>query len=155
MFDAFIQFCAQWGYLGLFLGSFLAGSIFPFSSEALVIACVGPFHMDKMWCLLAATAGNVSGGMTCYWLGHLGKIEWIERYTTVTKEKLDRALKYMEKRGAWMGFFAFVPMLGTAISVALGYVRTNAWIVLATMTVGKVLRYILIIWGTVWITSLF
>ena len=155
MLDAFTQFFAQWGYIGLFLGSFVAGSVFPFSSEALVIACVGPLHMDKLVCLLAATFGNVCGGMTCYWLGHLGKIEWIERYAKVSKEKLDRTLKYMEKRGAWLGFLAWVPMLGTAISVALGYVRTNVWLVLFTMAVGKVLRYAAVIWGTLWITSLF
>ena len=80
MLDTLIQFFAQWGYLGLFLGSFLAGSIVPFSSEALVIACVGPLHMDPVISLFVALAGNVSGGMTCYYIGHLGKIEWIEKY---------------------------------------------------------------------------
>ena len=48
MLDALIHFFTQWGYLGLFLGSFLAGSIVPFSSEALVIACVGPLHMTRL-----------------------------------------------------------------------------------------------------------
>jgi len=38
MLDTLIQFFTQWGYLGLLLGSFMAGSIIPFSSEALVIA---------------------------------------------------------------------------------------------------------------------
>ena len=122
MLDSLIQFFTQWGYLGLFLGSFLAGSIVPFSSEALVIACVGPLHMTPVTSLFVALAGNVSGGMTCYYIGHLGKIEWIEKYARVSEEKLNRALHFMHNRGAWMGFFAFVPMLGTAISVALGYV---------------------------------
>ena len=54
----------------------------------------------------------------------------------------------MHNRGAWMGFFAFIPILGTAISVALGYVRSNPWIVLVTMTLGKLLRYAAIIWGS-------
>jgi membrane protein YqaA with SNARE-associated domain len=148
MLDALIHFFTQWGYLGLFLGSFLAGSIVPFSSEALVIACVGPLHMNPLSCLLVALAGNVSGGMTCYYIGHLGKIEWIEKYARVSEEKLNKALKFMKNRGAWMGFFAFIPILGTAISVALGYVRSNPWIVLVTMTIGKLLRYAAIIWGS-------
>ena len=63
MLDALIHFFTQWGYLGLFLGSFLAGSIVPFSSEALVIACVGPLHMSPVTSLCVALAGNVSGGM--------------------------------------------------------------------------------------------
>ena len=148
MLDALIHFFTQWGYLGLFLGSFLAGSIVPFSSEALVIACVGPLHMNPVTSLFVALAGNVSGGMTCYYIGHLGKIEWIEKYARVSEEKLNKALKFMKNRGAWMGFFAFIPILGTAISVALGYVRSNPWIVLVTMTIGKLLRYAAIIWGS-------
>ena len=148
MLDTLIQFFAQWGYLGLFLGSFLAGSIIPFSSEALVVACVGALHMSPVTSLLVALAGNVCGGMTCYYIGHLGKIEWIEKYAHVSEEKLNRALNFMQNRGAWMGFFAFIPILGTAISVALGYVRSNPWIVLITMALGKLIRYAVVIWGS-------
>ena len=155
MLDSLIDFFVQWGYFGVFLGSFVAGSVVPFSSEALVVACVGPLHMDPVICLFVALAGNVSGGMTCYYIGHLGKIEWIEKYARVKKEKLDRALAFMHGRGAWMGVFAFIPILGTAISVALGYVRSNVWIVLLTMTIGKMLRYAAIIWGSLKIIDLF
>lgn len=155
MLDALIHFFTQWGYLGLFLGSFLAGSIVPFSSEALVVACVGALHMDPVTSLLVALTGNVSGGMTCYYIGHLGKIEWIEKYAHVSEEKLNRALHFMKNRGAWMGFFAFIPMLGTAISVALGYVRSNPWIVLVTMTLGKLIRYAVLIWGSLKLISIF
>jgi len=155
MLDSLIDFFAQWGYFGVFLGSFVAGSVVPFSSEALVVACVGPLHMDPVICLFVASTGNVSGGMTCYYIGHLGKIEWIEKYARVKKKKLDRALAFMHGRGAWMGFFAFIPILGTAISVALGYVRSNVWIVLLTMTIGKLLRYAAVIWGSLKIIDLF
>jgi len=155
MLDSLVSLFAQWGYVGLFAGSFLAGSLIPFSSEALLIACVGAFHMDIPTCVLVALAGNVSGGMTCYWVGRQGRIEWIERFTRVSQEKLDRALHFLHNRGAWMGFFAFIPLLGTAITVALGYVRANPWIVLLSMTVGKLLRYIFIVWGSLKLISLF
>ena len=102
MLDTLIQFFTQWGYLGLFLGSFLAGSIVPFSSEALVIACVGPLHMDPVTSLFVALAGNVSGGMTCYYIGHLGKIEWIEKYAHVSEEKLVTQFK-QRPRLYWIG----------------------------------------------------
>ena len=110
--------------------------------------------MDPVTSLFVALAGNVSGGMTCYYIGHLGKIEWIERYAKVSEEKLNRALKFMKNRGAWMGFFAFVPILGTAISVALGYVRSNPWIVLITMAIGKLIRYAVVIWGSLKIINM-
>ena len=131
--DAILQFLIDWGYWGLFLGSFIAGSVLPFSSEAVLAACVGPLGLDPVISIAAATAGNVSGGMTCYWMGH--------------KEKMDRAEKFVHGRGAWMAFFAFIPILGSAISIVLGMMRANIWIVILAMTIGKVLRYALLVWG--------
>ncbi len=153
--DAFIEFFIQWGYVGLFVGSFIAGSVVPLSSEALVVAClVPPFQINPWICLFAATLGNVSGGTTCYWLGTLGNMEWIERYAHVKKEKLERAERFIQGRGAWMGFFAFIPILGTAITVALGYMRSHFPTVLLSMTIGKALRYAVLIWGTLGVASL-
>ena len=137
--DAILQFLIDWGYWGLFLGSFIAGSVLPFSSEAVLAACVGPLGLDPVISIAAATAGNVSGGMTCYWMGHLGNMEWIEKYFHVKKEKMDRAEKFVHGRGAWMAFFAFIPILGSAISIVLGMMRANIWIVILAMTIGKVL----------------
>jgi membrane protein YqaA with SNARE-associated domain len=83
--------------------------------------------------------------MTCYWLGHLGKMEWIERYLKVKPEKIEKTRKFLQGRGAYMAFFAFLPILGTLIAITLGYMRSNRWIVLASMTAGKLLRYIIIL----------
>ena len=80
--DAFIQFLTEWGYWGMFLSAFLAGTILPFSSEAVMLACVG-LGLDPVLSTLATTAGNALGGLTCYWIGHLGKMEWIEKYFRV------------------------------------------------------------------------
>lgn len=146
--DSFVQFFIQWGYFGLFLGSFVAGSVLPFSSEALLVVCVGPLHLTPWGCLLAALLGNVSGGMTCYWLGHLGNPQWIERWTHVKREKMERAQRWVNRWGAYVALLAWVPLLGSAITVALGYLRANLWLTLLFMTIGKAARYALIIWGT-------
>ena len=56
------------GYLGLFIASFLAATVVPFSSEVIFSAMVfGGF--DEWTCVLIATVGNWLGGMTCYYLG--------------------------------------------------------------------------------------
>lgn len=116
-------------------------------SEAVLAACVGPLGLDPVISIAAATAGNVAGGMTCYWMGHLGNMEWIEKYFHVKKEKMDRAERFVHGRGAWMAFFAFIPILGSAISIVLGMMRANIWIVILAMTIGKILRYALLVWG--------
>ena len=61
---------------------------------------------------------------------------------------MGRASLWVKKRGAWMAFFAFIPILGSAITVALGLLRANVWGTVAAMTLGKWLRYAAVIWGT-------
>ena len=53
----------------------------------------------------------------------------------------------MAGRGAWMGFFAFLPILGSAITVVLGLMRANVGITLVSMTFGKFIRFALLVFG--------
>ena len=76
--DTALQFLLDYGYIGMFLASFLAGSILPFSSEALLVAFV-QMGLNPVLTVLSATLGNTAGSMTCYWIGHLGKMEYVER----------------------------------------------------------------------------
>ena len=131
---------AGWSYAGMFLAAFAAGSLIPLGSEVL-FALLIQGGCDPWGCLAAATAGNTLGGMTCYWTGMLGKREWIGRWLGVSDEKLARASRFLQGRGAWMGFFAFLPYLGEAVAVGLGLMRSNGWLTAASMALGKGLRY--------------
>lgn len=134
----------EWGFAGLFIATFLSGTIIPFSSELIMFGLI-KLGADPISCLVAATLGNTLGGMTCYWVGHLGKMEWIERYLKMKPEKIEKAQKFLQGRGAYMALFSFLPFVGEVIAVTLGYMRSNRWIVLASMTVGKLIRYIIIL----------
>ena len=108
--DAFInsviQLLIDWGIPGLFLSALLAGSIVPFSSELVLVALV-EVGLSPVTCVLAAALGNTLGGMTCYYMGHLGKVDWIEKYFKVKKEKVDRMEAFLQGKGALMAFFCF------------------------------------------------
>lgn len=136
-----MQTLIEWSYFGLFLATFLAGSIFPFSSEIVLSGVLALEGINPWGCIAAATAGNFLGGMTCYWIGHFGKIEWIEKYLKVKPEKLQKYLVYMKGKGSWMAVFTFVPVVGDLLAVTLGYMRANVWVTAITMLVGKFLRY--------------
>lgn len=152
--DAVIQFMIEWGYLGMFLSALIAGTVVPFSSEAVLVACIS-MGLNPILCVLAATAGNMIGGMTCYWLGSLGNMKWIERYFGVNEKKLKRAERFVKGRGAWMAFFMFIPFLGEAIGVVLGLMRANVWITTIAMFLGKSFRYIAIAATAMGLTTLF
>ena len=76
--DSMIQLLIEWGLPGLFISALLAGSIVPFSSELVLVALV-KLGLPPIACLISATLGNTVGGMTCYYMGRLGKISWIEK----------------------------------------------------------------------------
>ena len=59
------QFFTDWGYVGLFLSAFVAGSILPFSSEVVLVILVR-MGLDPLLCLFAAASGNTRGGMTLF-----------------------------------------------------------------------------------------
>ncbi len=101
------------------------------------------------WLLMAyGTVGNVLGSMFNYWVGHMGKTEWFERYLHVKPRDMERAERFMAGRGAWMGFFAFLPIIGSAITILLGLMRANIVITFVAITLGKVFRYLVLIYGT-------
>lgn len=129
------------GYLGLFLGSFLAATVIPFSSEIIFSAMVFS-GLDPWTCVWVATAGNFAGGMTSYYVGLLGKIEWIEKYFHIKKEKIEKTTGRIQKYGDWFAFFSFVPFIGDVIAVATGFFRCKWWKVAISMLVGKFARYI-------------
>lgn len=137
-----MDFLIDWGYWGLFLATFLAGSILPFSSE-LVLSGLLAVGADPNWCLIAATGGNFLGGMSCFGIGYLGKTEWMVRYLKIRPERIDRMKAFLQGKGALMAFFSFVPLVGDIIAVSLGFMRANIALTAFAMLVGKGLRYYL------------
>lgn len=148
-----LDFLIEYGYIGLFVASFLAATILPFSSDivfgGLIAAGLSPWP-----CVLIATIGNWGGGMTNYFLGRLGKIEWIEKYLGIAPAKIEKMQNWLQGKGALMAFFSWLPVVGDLMAVALGYMRANVYLVNISMFVGKGVRYIfimyLVIYGKQW-----
>lgn len=140
MFESFIDFLVCHGSAGMFLAAFLAGSFFPFSSEVVMLALFEG-GADATGLVLWGTAGNTLGSLFNFGIGRLGREEWIERYAKVSHEKLVRGQYYVRRYGAWAGFFAWLPILGTLLCVAMGFLRTNVPLSILTMVIGKYARY--------------
>ena len=141
-----IDLLISYGYWGMLITAFIAGSFFPFSSEAVMTGLLAA-GLDPWGLIIYGTIGNVAGGMFNSFVGRQGKVEWIEKYVHVKQKDLDRATHFMAGRGAWMGFFSFVPLLGSAITIALGLMRANIPISLTSIAIGKFLRYVILIYG--------
>lgn len=145
--DILIELIKDNGYWGMLVAAFLAGSFFPFSSEAVMLGLLAA-GLEPWSLIVYGTIGNVAGSFFNYGVGRMGRLDWIERYLHVDNHKIERAKNFMAGHGAWMGFFAFLPVLGSAITIALGLMRANIPVSLTSITIGKFLRYLLLIYGT-------
>ena len=60
--DAFIDLLINYGYWGMLTAAFLAGSFFPFSSEAVMLGLMAA-GLDPITLAVYGTIGNVAGPM--------------------------------------------------------------------------------------------
>lgn len=139
-----------YGYWGMLIAAFLAGSFFPFSSETVMLA-LWAAGLEPWPLVIYGSIGNVLGSLFNYVVGRMGRLDWLEKWFHVKKENLDKAERFMAGHGALMGFFSFIPVLGSAITIVLGFTRANFIISFISITIGKVLRYWILIFGADWV----
>lgn len=145
--DVIIQFLIEHGLWGMFIAAFFAGSILPLASEvvlsALVAASVAPLEL-----LVVGTIGNTLGSATNYGIGRLGREDMIERYLRVNPQALERGKRYVHKFGFWGGLLSWIPILGSLITIALGYLRVNLPLTVLMLIIGKFVRYCFVVLAT-------
>lgn len=129
------------GLLGLFLGTFLAATIFPFSSDALYLAVLAATS-NPAGCLAAGTAGNWLGSVLTYWIGWAGRWEWIEKWLKVKPETLQKQKAMIDRYGIWLALLCWVPVAGDVIAIALGFYRTRPVWTAILMLIGKFVRFL-------------
>lgn len=142
--DTFISLLAENGGVGMFCAAFLAGSFFPFSSEAVMLALLAA-GANPTELLLWGTAGNTLGSLFNYGVGSLGREEWIERWTKVPPEKLERGKRWVRHYGVWAGLLAWLPIIGSVITVAMGFLRVKMFYAMVNVAIGKFVRYWLLL----------
>ena len=137
------------GLFGLFIGTFLAATIFPFSSDVLYMAILAATG-NPVGCLLVGTLGNWLGSVLTYWIGWIGKWEWIEKLG-VKPETLAKQKAKVDKYGAWVALLSWVPFIGDVIAVALGFYRTKFLPSALFMFIGKFGRFVA--WYYIWLLT--
>jgi membrane protein YqaA with SNARE-associated domain len=117
----------------LFVSSFLAATLLPGGSEAVLFAVL-KLHPEQYWPALGvATLGNTLGGMSSYLIGRV-----------IPQRKDLRGLQAVQKYGSPSLLLSWVPILGDPLCVAAGWLRINPWLAALFMAVGKFARYVVI-----------
>ena len=128
-------------YFSLFWTSFLSATILPGGSEALFLFLLNDgFALGAL--LFWATLGNILGAATCYYLGGLGYSSRVERWLRIPRKKIQALEPKVQKWGPWLGLFAWAPVVGDPLVVALGYFRAPPVPVFICISLGKCARYL-------------
>jgi len=133
----------DYGLVGLLISSFLAATVLPFSSAALLgyLLLSGYQPIETV---LFATVGNVAGSVVNYWLGVAGTVFVLKKFFRVSVKDLEAAGKRFKKYGAPSLLFAWVPIIGDPLTVAAGILKINFILFLVLVTIGKLFRYIIL-----------
>ena len=135
-----MEFLEGLGLFGLFIGSFLAATIVPFSADVMMVGMLAT-DSDSVTVIAVATMGNWLGGLTSYWVGRAGRWEWIERLH-VSRETLERQKSRIDRFGAPIALLTWVPFIGDVFAVALGFYRIKFIPTMFWMLIGKAARFI-------------
>ena len=135
----------NWGLIGLFTGTLLAGSLVPFPSEALVIGMYELGH--AFWpVLLIATAGNLIGGFTNYWIGYKSNSDKLKKRFKLNEDKIQVWEKRFSKWGVLIGLMSWMPFIGDPMVGVLGFFRVRFLPLALMMLIGKFGRYFILLW---------
>ncbi|AAM06917.1 TPA: DedA family protein [Methanosarcina acetivorans] len=147
MLESLTAFIVDYGYLHLFILSFLASTVLPFGSEALVIALVyqgfSPFAV-----VMVATTGNFLGSCTTYYLGLKGR-NVLDRYLSPSPEKLEKSERLFNKYGVYTLLFTWVPGIGDVITMVAGLMQLSFRSFSILVFLGKFGRYLVLAYSVV------
>ena len=138
-----MELLAEYGYIGLFISAFLAATILPLSSE-LVLSSLLLSGLSPAWLITVATFGNVLGSLANYALGYWGRSHILEKWLRMTEADYSRAERRFQKYGLFSLLFAWVPIIGDPLTAIAGVLRIPLQWFLPLVTLGKLLRYVVL-----------
>lgn len=131
-------------YIGLFSVSFLAATVVPAQSEAVLLGLLMTGAYPAWALLLVASAGNILGSCLNWLIGlFLTRLEG-RKWFPVRRENLRKAEAWYHRYGRWSLLLSWVPVIGDPLTVVAGILREPFAIFLAIVGIAKTGRYLFI-----------
>jgi membrane protein DedA with SNARE-associated domain len=151
------HFLETWGYLAVFVLSFVSAMGLPVGAEVAIIyggvLASGqipnePHHLSLVAVIVVAVVAEVAGSLTGYLIGYFGGralVDRVGKYVLLTHRDLDRADAWFARRGEpFVLFGRFIPLLRSFVSFAAG---------LGEMAIAKFVIFT-VIGCAIWCTAL-
>jgi membrane protein YqaA with SNARE-associated domain len=131
-------------YLSLFVISFLAATILPFSSELTLAGLIVTSNYDNLLLLIVASFGNVLGSVVNWALGFYSRNLSSKKWFPFKETQIEKSSKWFRKFGKWSLLFAWVPVLGDPLTLIAGLLRVKFLDFIILVAIGKVSRYFVV-----------
>ncbi len=127
----------------LFISAFVSSTLFPGGSEAVLAYLAANGEHSLFLLITIATLGNTLGAMTSWGIGWLIST----RYSTkrLVKKSQQKAVARLRKYGSPILLLSWLPVVGDPLCVAAGWLRLHWLPSLLFIAVGKLLRYVVVI----------
>jgi membrane protein YqaA with SNARE-associated domain len=131
-------------YFSLFISAFLAATILPAQSEAVLAYQLSVSPGAMVGLVAVATVGNVLGAVVNWGLGR-GFTRYRHRaWFPVRPHRLERAENHYRRFGRYSLLLSWVPFIGDPITVVAGLLREPLWSFVLLVSIAKSSRYIVI-----------
>lgn len=131
-------------YFFLFLLSFLAATIFPFSSEITLVSLLSTGNYSSLLLISIASLGNIFGSVFNWFLGFYFLRHINKKWFPFKESQINRTSNWFKKFGIWSLLFAWVPIVGDPLTFVAGILKINFLLFLILVAAGKISRYLFI-----------
>ena len=130
-------------YLSLFVISFLAATILPFSSELTLAGLIATSNYDNLL-LFVASFGNILGSVVNWALGFYSRNLTTKKWFPFKERQIERSSAWFRKFGKWSLLFVWIPIIGDPLTLAAGLLRVKFLDFIILVAIGKVSRYLVV-----------
>ena len=130
-------------YAGLFLSAFLAATVLPMQSEAVLVGMVLADYPPVLL-VAVATVGNVLGSVVNWAIGRQVERFRGKRWFPASPAQVERATAWYRRYGRWSLLLSWVPVIGDPLTVVAGALREPLVSFVAIVAVAKCARYVVL-----------
>lgn len=129
-------------YLTLAASAFIAATIFPLQSEAVLVGLILTGDYPVWALVLVASVANTAGSVVNWALGRLIHRYRDRRWFPASPEALARAEGWYRRWGHWSLMLSWAPIIGDPLTVVAGVLREPLWRFVLLVSLAKTGRYV-------------
>jgi membrane protein YqaA with SNARE-associated domain len=132
-------------YSSLFLVAFVAATVLPMQSEAVLVGLVMTSKFSTVGLIAVAAIGNTLGSIVNWFLGRGIERFRGRRWFPVSDKALERSSRWYRRYGKWSLLLSWMPIFGDALTVVAGVLREPLLTFTILVFIAKTGRYVLLV----------